>query len=62
MLVRLLGWLEGQAQQHDALEDPVVDPEKAFAIAMAFAARDLDVPWRPRRTSAKAASGRSRRR
>ena len=45
-----------------ALEDPVVDPERAFAIAMAFAARDLDVGWRPRRTAAKAASGRSRRR
>jgi AcrR family transcriptional regulator len=33
-----------------ALRDPVVDPARAFAIAMAFAARELDVPWRPRRS------------
>jgi AcrR family transcriptional regulator len=33
-----------------ALEDPVVDPERAFAIAMAFAARELGTGWRPRRT------------
>jgi AcrR family transcriptional regulator len=46
-----------------ALRDPVVDPDRAFAIAMAFAARELDVTWRPRRAAAKAAgSGRSRRR
>ena len=45
-----------------ALEDPVVDPERAFGIAMAFAARDLNVAWRPRRTSAKAGSGRASRR
>ena len=32
-----------------ALRDPVVDPDRAFAIAMAFAARELDVGWRPRR-------------
>jgi AcrR family transcriptional regulator len=40
-----------------ALDDPVVDAERAFAIAMAFAARDLGVGWRPRRS---AVSGRSR--
>ena len=40
-----------------ALEDPVVDADRAFAMAMAFAAKDLGVGWRPRRT---AASGRSR--
>ena len=46
-----------------ALQDPVVDPDRAFAIAMAFAARELDVSWRPRRGAQKAApSGRSRRR
>ena len=46
-----------------ALQDPVVDPDRAFAIAMAFAARELDVSWRPRRVAQKAApSGRSRRR
>jgi AcrR family transcriptional regulator len=46
-----------------ALQDPVVDPDRAFAIAMAFAARELDVAWRPRRGAQKAApSGRSRRR
>ena len=40
-----------------ALDDPVVDDERAFAIAMAFAARDLGAAWRPRRSSA---SGRGR--
>ena len=45
-----------------ALRDPVVDPDRAFAIAMAFAARELDVPWRPRRPPRSAPSGRSRRR
>ena len=46
-----------------ALQDPVVDPDRAFSIAMAFAARELDVAWRPRRGSTRpAASGRSRRR
>jgi AcrR family transcriptional regulator len=46
-----------------ALQDPVVDPDRAFAIAMAFAARELDVPWRPRRGAPRSApSGRSRRR
>ena len=40
-----------------ALDDPVVDDERAFAIAMAFAARDLGATWRPRRSSA---SGRGR--
>ena len=40
-----------------ALDDPVVDAGRAFAIAMAFAARDLGVGWRPRRTTA---SGRAR--
>ena len=46
-----------------ALQDPVVDPDRAFAIAMAFAARELDVAWRPRRVTPKPApSGRSRRR
>ena len=46
-----------------ALRDPVVDPDRAFAIAMAFAARELDVVWRPRRGTPKPApSGRARRR
>jgi len=45
-----------------ALRDPVVDPDRAFAIAMAFAARELDVPWRSRRAPRSAPSGRSRRR
>jgi AcrR family transcriptional regulator len=46
-----------------ALQDLVVDPERAFAIAMAFAARELDVAWRPRRVVQQALpSGRSRRR
>ena len=36
-----------------ALEDPVVDPERAFAIAMSFAAGELDVTWKPRRRSAR---------
>jgi AcrR family transcriptional regulator len=36
-----------------ALEDPVVDPERAFAIAMAFAARELGAGWRPRRSAAR---------
>jgi AcrR family transcriptional regulator len=40
-----------------ALEDPVVDPERAFAIAMKFAANELDVPWRPRRSSARQRNG-----
>ena len=40
-----------------ALDDPVVDAGRAFSIAMAFAARDLGVGWRPRRTTA---SGRAR--
>jgi AcrR family transcriptional regulator len=34
-----------------ALEDPVVDPERAFSIAMSFAARELDVAWTPRRSA-----------
>jgi AcrR family transcriptional regulator len=36
-----------------ALEDPVVDPERAFSIAMSFAASELDVSWKPRRGSAR---------
>ena len=36
-----------------ALEDPVVDPDRAFAIAMSFAASELDVPWKARRRSAR---------
>lgn len=32
-----------------ALEDPVVDPERAFAIAMRFAAAELETSWKPRR-------------
>ncbi len=43
-----------------ALADPVVDAERAFAIAMAFAARELGVGWRPRRSSAARGSGRVR--
>jgi AcrR family transcriptional regulator len=42
-----------------ALEDPVVNPAKAFAIAMKFAERELDVVWKPRRKSANR-SGRAR--
>jgi AcrR family transcriptional regulator len=34
-----------------ALEDPVVDPDRAFAIAMGFAATALDVAWKPRRSA-----------
>jgi AcrR family transcriptional regulator len=40
-----------------ALKDPVVDPERAFAIAMRFAATELDVSWRPRRRSARLGNG-----
>ena len=40
-----------------ALKDPVVDPERAFAIAMKFAAGELDVPWKPRRRSARLGNG-----
>jgi AcrR family transcriptional regulator len=40
-----------------ALEDPVVDPERAFAIAMKFAASELDVSWKPRRRSARLGNG-----
>jgi AcrR family transcriptional regulator len=36
-----------------ALKDPVVDPDRAFAIAMSFAASELDVSWKPRRRSAR---------
>ncbi|CAN5526845.1 TetR/AcrR family transcriptional regulator [soil metagenome] len=32
-----------------ALRDPVVDPDRAFAIAMRFAATSLGTDWRPRR-------------
>jgi AcrR family transcriptional regulator len=30
-----------------ALRDPVVDPERAFTIAMTFAARELGLDWQP---------------
>jgi AcrR family transcriptional regulator len=30
-----------------ALHDPVVDPDRAFTIAMAFAARELGLDWQP---------------
>jgi AcrR family transcriptional regulator len=40
-----------------ALKDPVVDPERAFAIAMKFAAGELDVSWKPRRRSARLGKG-----
>ena len=33
-----------------ALDDPDVDAGRSFTIAMRFAARALDTPWRPRRT------------
>jgi AcrR family transcriptional regulator len=36
-----------------ALRDPVVDPERAFMIAMSFAADQLDVTWKVRRGSAR---------
>jgi AcrR family transcriptional regulator len=42
-----------------ALTDPVVNQERAFSIAMRFAARELGVGWRPRRSSARS-SGRVR--
>jgi AcrR family transcriptional regulator len=48
-----------------ALQDPVVDPDRAFRIAMEFASRELEVDWLPRpkrRTTARRASGRARRR
>lgn len=40
-----------------ALKDPVVDPERAFAIAMKFATRELEVSWKPRRRSARLGNG-----
>jgi AcrR family transcriptional regulator len=40
-----------------ALKDPVVDPDRALAIAMKFAAGELDVPWKPRRRSARLGNG-----
>jgi AcrR family transcriptional regulator len=40
-----------------ALKDPVVDPDRAFAIAMKFAAGELDVSWKPRRRSARLGNG-----
>jgi AcrR family transcriptional regulator len=40
-----------------ALKDPVVDQERAFAIAMKFAAGELDVSWKPRRRSARLGNG-----
>jgi AcrR family transcriptional regulator len=40
-----------------ALKDPVVDSERAFAIAMKFAAAELDVSWKPRRRSARLGNG-----
>jgi AcrR family transcriptional regulator len=40
-----------------ALDDPVVDAGRAFALAMAFAAKDLGVGWRPRRTTASGRAG-----
>jgi AcrR family transcriptional regulator len=40
-----------------ALKDPVVDSERAFAIAMKFAAGELDVSWKPRRRSARLGNG-----
>jgi AcrR family transcriptional regulator len=44
-----------------ALRDPVVDPERAFRIAMEFASRELEVDWAPKRR-ARRGSARSRRR
>jgi len=40
-----------------ALKDPVVDADRAFAIAMKFAAGELDVSWKPRRRSARLGNG-----
>jgi AcrR family transcriptional regulator len=40
-----------------ALKDPVVDADRAFAIAMKFAAGELDVSWKPRRRSARLRNG-----
>lgn len=34
-----------------ALEDPVVDPDRAISIAMGFAASELGVAWQPRRSA-----------
>jgi AcrR family transcriptional regulator len=49
-----------------ALRDPVVDPDRAFRIAMEFASRELEVDWAPKRRTAKRSarrpSARSRRR
>jgi AcrR family transcriptional regulator len=36
-----------------ALEDPVVDPERAYRIAMRFAAASLGFDWKPRRRRAR---------
>ena len=44
-----------------ALRDPVVDPERAFRIAMEFASRELEVDWAPKRR-ARRGSARPRRR
>lgn len=43
-----------------ALRDPVVDPDRAFRIAMDFASRELDVDWRPRRPRRPATVARRR--
>jgi len=44
-----------------ALRDPVVDPDRAFRIAMEFASRELEVDWVPKRR-ARRGSARARRR
>jgi AcrR family transcriptional regulator len=36
-----------------ALNDPVVDPDRAFTIAMSFAARELGLEWQPSNGSAR---------
>lgn len=42
-----------------ALEDPVVDPDRAFRIAMRFAASELGTSWRPRRRASPVAARRA---
>ena len=40
-----------------ALKDPVVDPARAFTIAMHFASRELGFAWKPRRSGRPAGQG-----
>jgi AcrR family transcriptional regulator len=40
-----------------ALRDPVVDPDRAFTIALSFAARELGLEWQPSNGGSKKRSG-----